>query len=171
MSLSSTWPSEHTLTIKVSKHSLLLHAQARVSHHLAALYGGRYLKYLLDHSHVSPKPSSKLDELYTAGLLHPTRKESRAAGLPSKSQIETVAADVSARTNNNTEEIMLLRQWNGKLLAERLGLPELQIEVERAVDQVEESIRARAQAQVEKASANSTNTPSTTSAVTGEKTQ
>ena len=82
-----------------------------------------------------------------------------------------MAADVSARTNNNTEEIMLLRQWNGKLLAERLGLPELQIEVERAVEQVEESIRARAQAQVEKASANSTNTPSTTSAVTGEKTQ
>lgn len=35
---------------------------------------------------------------------------------------------------------MLLRAWNGKVIAERLGLPGLQVEIERAVEQVEGSI-------------------------------
>lgn len=32
---------------------------------------------------------------------------------------------------------MLLKGWNGKLIAERLGLPGLEVEIERAVEQVE----------------------------------
>lgn len=38
------------------------------------------------------------------------------------------------------EEVMLLQGWNGKLLAERLKLPGLQVEIERAVEQVQDSI-------------------------------
>lgn len=36
---------------------------------------------------------------------------------------------------------MLLQGWNGKLLAERLKLPGLEIEIERAVEQVQDSIQ------------------------------
>lgn len=39
------------------------------------------------------------------------------------------------------EEIMLLKGWNGKLIAERLGLPGLEIEIERAVEQVENDLK------------------------------
>ena len=35
---------------------------------------------------------------------------------------------------------MLLRRWNGKLLAERLKLPDMEIEIERAVEQVQAAI-------------------------------
>jgi len=38
---------------------------------------------------------------------------------------------------------MLLQIWNGKLLAERFKLPDMQIEIERAVEQVEKTIKAK----------------------------
>jgi len=36
---------------------------------------------------------------------------------------------------------MLLKGWNGKLIAERLGLPGMEVEIERAVEQVEGSLK------------------------------
>lgn len=53
---------------------------------------------------------------------------------------------------SQSDEVMLLRQWNGALIAEKLGLPGLQIEVERAVEQVETSIRKAKEAEAEKKS-------------------
>ena len=35
---------------------------------------------------------------------------------------------------------MMLQKWNGKLIAERFQLPEMEVEVERAVEQVEAAI-------------------------------
>ena len=35
---------------------------------------------------------------------------------------------------------MMLQKWNGKLIAERFKLPEMEIEIERAVEQVESAI-------------------------------
>lgn len=49
------------------------------------------------------------------------------------------------------QEVMLLRGWNGKLIAERLGLPGLEVEIERAVEQVENSIgKPRSELEAEK---------------------
>lgn len=46
---------------------------------------------------------------------------------------------------------MLLHGWNGKLIAEKLALPGLQIEVERAVEQVQVGLnKDKAELQSEK---------------------
>ena len=49
---------------------------------------------------------------------------------------------------------MVLKKWNGKLLAEEFGLPEMEVEIERAVEQVEKSIddakQRRQKAEVER---------------------
>lgn len=50
---------------------------------------------------------------------------------------------VQEQTNGGSEDVMLLQGWNGKLLAERFKLPEMEIEIERAVEQVEQSIKAK----------------------------
>jgi HD-like signal output (HDOD) protein len=39
---------------------------------------------------------------------------------------------------------MLLQRWNGKLLAEEFKLPDMEVEIERAVEQVERSIKSQA---------------------------
>jgi hypothetical protein len=36
---------------------------------------------------------------------------------------------------------MLLQTWNGRVLAEAYELPEMEIEIERAVEQVEKAIK------------------------------
>jgi len=76
--------------------------------------------------------------------------EMYAAGLP---------ADVTQPASNNTPsdqnengETMLLKRWNGKLIAESFKLPELEIEIARAVDQVEAMVKG--EVKVEEQTAN-----------------
>lgn len=45
---------------------------------------------------------------------------------------------------------MLLQGWNGKLLAEEFKLPEMEVEIERAVEQVEAAISKAEEAKIEK---------------------
>lgn len=47
----------------------------------------------------------------------------------------------AVRPAQQEEEIMLLRGWSGRVLAERLELPGLEIEIERAVEQVENALK------------------------------
>lgn len=42
--------------------------------------------------------------------------------------------------DDEVEEILLLKGWNGKIIADKLGLPGLEVEIERAVEQVEKGI-------------------------------
>jgi len=42
---------------------------------------------------------------------------------------------------------MLLKRWNGKLIAETFKLPELEIEISRAVDQVEAMVTGEVKAE------------------------
>lgn len=80
--------------------------------------------------------------MYAAGLLHPAREHARSTPTPDAKQIEQVAKVVDAQTNDGSEDVMLLQRWNGKLLAEGFHLPEMEIEIERAVEQVEEQIKS-----------------------------
>lgn len=75
--------------------------------------------------------------------MYPTRLISRAAPRPSKLQQQEVAKVVEEQTNNGTEDVMVLQRWNGKLIAERFKLPDMEVEIERAVEQVEKSIKAK----------------------------
>ena len=67
---------------------------------------------------------------------------SRDSDIPTVQDMAKVAEGVVVATKDNSEEVMLLKRWNGKLLAESLQLPELEVEIERAVDQVEQGIEA-----------------------------
>jgi hypothetical protein len=82
-------------------------------------------------------PSKTLDNLYAAGLMHPSREHSRQATTLSEKESKDVAMSVTRQTNTNAQDVMLLKRWNGKLLAEQFGLPGMELEIERAVEQVE----------------------------------
>lgn len=92
---------------------------------------------------VQMSASQVMDESYTAGLLHPSMKPIEEAPKPSEAEIEQVVKLVDAEANDGKEEVMVLHKWSGKLLAEAFRLPEMEIEIERAVEQVEKTLKAK----------------------------
>ena len=83
--------------------------------------------------------------MYASGLVHPTREVSRSADLLTENESSKVSSLVSAQESGNVEEVMLLKRWNGKLLAESFNLPGMELEIERAVEQVEKSLKLEAE--------------------------
>ncbi|CAK4032148.1 Hypothetical predicted protein [Lecanosticta acicola] len=118
--------------------------------HYKALYGSRLLEHLTKHNLIQNTASRQMDEMYAAGLLHPAREAARDTSRPTQQEIEQVAKMVDAQTNGGQEEVMLLQRWNGKLLAEGFHLPEMEIEIERAVEQVEVAIKSKEELAEEK---------------------
>lgn len=100
--------------------------------HYRALNGGKYLEALLLRNLVAPTPSKEMDEMY-------------AAGLPANSSQST--SETSTLQPNDNGETMLLKRWNGKLIAETFKLPELEIEISRAIDQVEAMVTGEVKAE------------------------
>ena len=115
----------------------------RAYSHYRALYGGKMLEHLLGKDLVRTTASRQLDLAYTSGLLHPSRENSRSASEPTGEEVEAVKNMVEAQTDGGKEEVMVLQKWNGKLLAEAFHLPEMEIEIERAVEQVERDLKMR----------------------------
>lgn len=111
--------------------------------HWKALGGSKHLEFLLKHNLPTPAPSATLDQVYTAGLMYPTRALSRVAPNPTPQQAQQVANVVHQQTNNETEDVMVLQRWNGKLIAEQFNLPDMEVEIERAVEQVENAIKSK----------------------------
>ncbi|KAF2820993.1 hypothetical protein CC86DRAFT_373915 [Ophiobolus disseminans] len=122
----------------------------RAYSHWTALRGSKFLEFLLKHNLPKPTSSLALDEAYTAGLMYPTRQLSRAAPKPTEEQADEVARVVAQQTNNDTEDVMVLQRWNGKLIAEQFHLPDMEVEIERAVEQVEKSIKSKEELMEEK---------------------
>ena len=60
--------------------------------------------------------------------------------MPTVEQGKEIADSVEQKLKDGAEDVMLLRGWNGKLIAERFEVPELEVEIERAVEQVEKAI-------------------------------
>jgi len=110
-------------------------------------------------SHSAAVPTSEQSKQFVASL----RKRLDTASIPQssteikKQNEEGVSPSQLTATD---EEVMLLKAWNGKIIAEQLELPGLQLEIERAVEQVEASL-AKARQQKEHAAS----TPSTSSNV------
>ena len=98
------------------------------------------LEHLMRNNLVKQTSSPRLDAMYATGLIHPTRQASREAEKPSEDDVERVSRVVAEQTQGDAEEVMVLQKWNGKLLAEAFELPEMEVEIERAVEQVEKSI-------------------------------
>lgn len=100
--------------------------------HYRALKGGKYLEALLSRNLVAPTPSKEMDEMY-------------AAGLPADATQPASNTQPSDQSENG--ETMLLKRCNGKLIAETFKLPELEIEISRAVDQVEAMLTGEVKAE------------------------
>lgn len=111
----------------------------RAYSHYRALYGARFLAHLLAQNSVTPTPSRAMDGLYVQGLLcgdaEETRRKHKMGAVGEKEVEEAVG-----RVDKQEEEVMLLKTWNGKVIAEEFGLPEMEVEIERAVWQVEKAV-------------------------------
>jgi hypothetical protein len=113
----------------------------RAYSHYRALYGGKFLEHILSKNMVTTTACPQMDAKYTSGLRHPSRENSRAAATPTGEETEAVTRMVEAQTDGGKEEVMVLQKWTGKLLAEAYNLPEMEIEIERAVEQVEKELQ------------------------------
>ena len=132
----------------------------RAYSHYRALYGGKLLERVLQGAGggkqelVKAVPERRLDAMYAGGLVHVSRQAMRDAEPVSEEDVERVSGVVARQTEGDGEEVMVLKKWNGKLLAEEFGLPEMEVEIERAVEQVEKSIdeakQRRQKAEVER---------------------
>ena len=107
-----------------------------------ALSGSKHVEFLLDHKLVKDSPSSLLDILYSIA-----RVDAALSG--ARREVERLQAgrdNGEAKPQNTSDphgEEMLLSQSSGRLIAETLEVPELEMEIERAIAQVERSLAAR----------------------------
>jgi hypothetical protein len=103
--------------------------------HWRALAGSKHLEFLLENKLLTAKPSKVLDELYATG------KRSLDAGSLSSS---------GESLDSKQEEKMVLHKSDGKRISEALGIPELDLELDRAVWQVEKALKAEMELKDEK---------------------
>ncbi|KAK4998333.1 hypothetical protein LTR66_002421 [Elasticomyces elasticus] len=110
--------------------------------HYRALNGGRYLQALQSGKLIIATPSKAIDDIY---------EESRRVlqFTPAESDL---AANISGSSSitSSEGETLLLRPSDGKVIADVFTLPEMQIEVERAVEQVELALGAKHDITIEK---------------------
>jgi hypothetical protein len=90
--------------------------------HWRALSGSKHIEFLVDKNLVNIRPSQVLDELYSTG----------------KRPFETQSVPPEMKSH----ETMVLHESHGRRIAEALKVPELYIELDRAVWQVENALQA-----------------------------
>ncbi|KAF4635054.1 hypothetical protein G7Y89_g3048 [Cudoniella acicularis] len=105
--------------------------------HWRALSGSKHIEFLLDNKLITTTPSRVLDELYLSG------KKPFVVESPTPSQ--------------EAKEQMVLHKSNGKRIADALQIPELDIELDRAVWQVEKALKAEEELREEKEKLDSVN--------------
>ncbi|KAH0539139.1 hypothetical protein FGG08_004311 [Glutinoglossum americanum] len=115
-------------------------------HKRTALSGSKHLEFLLDNNLIKPSPSPTLDELYSAGISHKSKQWQRAhtdlvAESPPRHSDDSGGG---ASRPGQQKESVLLQQWNSRLIAQALEVSELHPELERAIRQVEKSLKAEA---------------------------
>ena len=109
-----------------------------------ALSGSKHVEFLLDHKLIKESPSSLLDTLYSIARVDVALSDARR-------EVERLRAgrdNGEAKPQNTSDphgEEMLLSQSSGRLIAETVEVPELEMEIERAIAQVERTLAARAQ--------------------------
>ena len=102
------------------------------------------MEFLLENKFIELYPSEVLQMAYLEAALDMTMGEldKKIGSTRSGSSIDTVP---------DNQERMLLSKSSGQLLARNLDVPELAIEVERAVWQVEKALKAQNELREEKA--------------------
>lgn len=101
------------------------------------MFGSKHVEFLLQNNLITPKPSKILDLIYT-----------------NENQPFKVTPEEETKQLPNSEtndEKMIIHKSEGKQIAEELGMPELDIELDRAIWQVGKSIQEEKKLQEEKA--------------------
>ena len=101
--------------------------------------GSKHVEFLLDKKLITPQPSKILDELYSSGKM--------------RFDFESVSSITSQDSKDTPpdEEIMVLHKSDGKRIAKALEIPELDVELDRAVWQVEKALKSEIDLKQEKA--------------------
>ncbi|KAH6673588.1 mitochondrial K+-H+ exchange-related-domain-containing protein [Halenospora varia] len=97
--------------------------------HWRALSGSKHIEFLLDNKLIKHSPSQVLDELYSSGKQ---------------------PFNIGSSTGSEDVEKMVLHKSNGKRIAEALKIPELDVELDRAVWQVEKALKVEQELKEEK---------------------
>jgi len=116
----------------------------RAYSHWKALKGSQHIEFLLNKQLITKQPSKILDKLYARQMFP-----------KSKSSPRTNPKSVSSKSSNI--ERMLLQESDGSRIASLLHIPELQLELERAVWQVERDLQAKKDLRDEKERLDSAN--------------
>ncbi|KAI1461535.1 mitochondrial K+-H+ exchange-related-domain-containing protein [Annulohypoxylon moriforme] len=103
--------------------------------HWRALAGGKHIRFLCDNNLLSLSPSPVLNSIYTPLL------DRYATSKDSKEDIGEAKPLPDNKSKVSEEETLLLSQENGRQLVKGLEIPELEVELERAIWQVEDAIR------------------------------
>ncbi|KAI9672481.1 MAG: hypothetical protein M1817_003247 [Caeruleum heppii] len=111
-----------------------------------ALSGSKHIEFLLDHKLIRGSPSPTLDDIYNSDSVmsgnESTNGKDMSDGL--MKDVDSQAADPDG--GEATAERMLLQESHGKRMAEVLEVPELAVEIERAVWQVRRALKEEEQA-------------------------
>ncbi|EGY18853.1 hypothetical protein HYQ45_011273 [Verticillium longisporum] len=108
--------------------------------HWRALAGSNHLRFLVKNKLLDLSPSKKLDQVYTPLLPAAPIKPSKAAN-----------GDKVGESNEVAGEKVILSQKDGKKIVDVLDLPELEVEMERAIWQIERAKKAEQEAQKQNA--------------------
>ncbi|CAD6586784.1 MAG: hypothetical protein ASARMPREDX12_002514 [Alectoria sarmentosa] len=112
--------------------------------HWRARGGSKHLEFLLDKGIIKLSPSEFLDMAYMEAAVDMSIGEL-------DKEIDSIRSGSSVTSiPDEKEERMLLSKSSGQLFAEYLDVPELAVEVERAVWQVEKVLKARQKLRKEK---------------------
>ncbi|KAL8816398.1 MAG: hypothetical protein Q9223_004585 [Gallowayella weberi] len=115
--------------------------------HWRARSGSQHVEFLLNNRLLKFTASNRLDLGYTAGGLETKMKELDSEAKKVLDKPADVNSDPEA--SKDTEKI-LLTQSSGSFIADLTQVPELEEQVQRAVKQVEKSLRAKKELQEEK---------------------
>ena len=110
--------------------------------HWRALSGGKHVEFLVNNNLLALTPSPVVDEVYAAQKeLLPSAPE------PTTDSSVKIVDNPDSPSSNGAQhpngETMLLSQAEGKKMTQALDLPQLEVELERAIWQVETAIKKR----------------------------
>jgi hypothetical protein len=110
--------------------------------HWRALSGGRHIQFLLSNKLLTLEPSPVVDEVYAEQKepLLSTPEPTTEPDVEPVNHPDPASANGSLHPNGET---MLLSQAKGKEMTRALDLPQLEVELERAIWQVETAIQKR----------------------------
>ncbi|KAK3687263.1 mitochondrial K+-H+ exchange-related-domain-containing protein [Podospora appendiculata] len=108
--------------------------------HWRALLGGKHVQFLVNKNLLSLTPSAIIDQVY-ATQKYPLPSTPQPTTGYNAYQVKNLDPSPETSKWNSDGETMLLSQAAGKAMTQALELPQLEVEVERAIWQVETAIQ------------------------------